>query len=156
MPTASTVLIAQLVLAAICLWAIVSDLRLRRLPNVLALTALASGLGFAFALHPAAVGLSHLWHALIALVAGLALFAVKWIGGGDAKFYAGVASWFPLKLAIPLIGFIALAAIGLFVAFFGIRRIQGKRVFARGAGDGTALPFGVAIGAAAALLFPLT
>lgn len=113
------------------------------------------GLGFAFYALPLSDAVSHVWHGLIALLAGLVLFAVRWIGGGDAKFYAAAAAWFPLRAALPLVGMIALFAVVLFMGFFTVRRLQGKRIVIGSKDDSAMMPFGVAIGAAAATLFAL-
>lgn len=151
----SLVLASKATLIGLCIAAAWLDLRSRRLPNVLALVTAIGGLGFAFALHPASTGLSHVWHGLGALVLGLVLFAVRWIGGGDAKFYAAAASWFPLKAALPLIGTIALTSVALFMVFFTVRRLQGKRIVMGSKDEAAMMPFGVAIGAAAAGLYAL-
>lgn len=149
----SIALASKATLIVLCIVAAWLDARFRRLPNMLALLTAGFGLGFAFALHPSGIGLSHLWHGLIALVLGLILFAAGWIGGGDAKFYAAASSWFPLKTALPLIGTIGLMSVALFVVFFTVRRLQGKRIVMGSKDQSAMMPFGIAIGAAAASLY---
>jgi prepilin peptidase CpaA len=62
----------------------------------------------------------HLLAGLIALGVGFALFAFGYIGGGDAKLYAGAALWLGLHdllvytlIATILGGFLTLALLGL-------------------------------------------
>ena len=73
-----------------------TDVTARRLPNWLSLALLVTGLAFAATQGGwSAVGW-HGAHAGIALLVGMALFATGGIGGGDAKFYTGLAAWFAL------------------------------------------------------------
>jgi prepilin peptidase CpaA len=83
-----------LVLPALLAAAAVWDLASFTIPNYVAL-ALAAAFGFfavAMGFSFAAIGL-HLLVGLIALVIGFTMFAFNYIGGGDAKLYAGVALW---------------------------------------------------------------
>lgn len=121
------------------------DLRERRLPNWLSGLALATGLA-------AGIGLVNQYdwwlfpaHAGLALVLGMGLFAIRWIGGGDAKFYAGLAAWLPLPQAGVMIGAIAISGLLLVMVWFTIRRLKGQPI--RNNDPSAQLPFGVAIGA---------
>lgn len=131
------------------------DIRWRRLPNWLCLTALAGGLALAFA-YAGLQGLStNALHSVVTLVAGMALFALGTIGAGDAKFYAGMAAWFPLHVAPFLALSVALAGLVLLVSWFSARRIiAAPRTAGAPRDDGpfAKLPFGVAIGVGAAVL----
>ena len=92
-------------------------------------------------------------HAAIALIVGMFLFKIKFIGGGDAKFYTGIACWFPLANALTLLGFTSI--VGFFMAMFFIFKgsragLTTRSVKARQRN----VPYGVAIaaGAIAAML----
>jgi prepilin peptidase CpaA len=77
-------------LAAAAVW----DLTSFTIPNhlSLALTALFGVFALVIGFSPAAIGV-HLLACLIALVIGFTMFALNYIGGGDAKLYAGIALW---------------------------------------------------------------
>lgn len=136
--------------------AIWSDVGRRRLPNalclvvaVLGLAALLYGGGFALA------G-SGLLHGVIALVVGIVLFSAGIVGGGDAKYYAAVAMWFPLNQAATLLLWVSAAGFILFIGWFFWRRLRGIKVQRRATTDADKFPYGVAIavGAIAAELVP--
>lgn len=135
-------------LAVLCLVACLCDLRLRRLPNLLcAVTALA---GLAQAVAFASAGTPWYWyllHGAIALLVGMALFAFRWIGGGDAKFYAALACWLPFGTdSVLLITSVCMVGFLLLVVWFVARRLQGKKIsMGRSGEDSAKLPFGIAI-----------
>lgn len=123
------------------------DVATRRIPNWSVL--LLAGLALA---HSLAVGAwddagSAAIHAALALVAGLLLFRFGVIGGGDAKLYTAAALGVPLAGAIPMLGYLAAAALIIFLALFvfyrgfKIRNSEGKRV-------SWTLPYAVPIAAA--------
>jgi prepilin signal peptidase PulO-like enzyme (type II secretory pathway) len=95
------------ILCALAVW---QDLKHRRLPNVLAVTALGLGLALRIPQGWAAVG-SGVAAALAALGFGLLLYATGAFGGGDAKWMAGVSSFLGLE--------------GLWVAFLGMAGFGG-------------------------------
>ena len=140
-----------LVLTASCL-----DIRYRRLPNWLCALALGSGLAFGLALGGWADVQSALVHALVALAVGIGFYALGWIGAGDAKYYASLAAWFPLRLGVPLLIAVSLAGLLLLIVWTLARR-KGHR---RGAERSQSslfdkLPYGVAISLGAATTFVL-
>ena len=98
------------------------DLASRRLPNWLCLLTAILGLGIAFG----TLGMMALWssagHGLIALVVGMMLFRFGWVGGGDAKFYAACACWFPLGSGILLLGLVSAAGLAVVLLWFGYRQ----------------------------------
>lgn len=122
----------------------IGDILQRRLPNWLSLALLVSGLVFAFTNGGLEAIGWHGAHAAIALAVGMALFAGGIIGGGDAKFYAGAAAWFPLSEGFALLLTVSLAGLVAIIVWFGSRR-----VFKPGPIDKDSLyakfPYGVAI-----------
>lgn len=122
------------------------DLTQRRIPNWLCgLTAVA---GLAVALWFGGLGGlgSHALHMGVALLGGMALFALGGFGGGDAKFYAGVAAWFAFGEGVQLLLCVALSGLLLLIVWFGYRRIKGLPVRRTRDGPWDGLPYGVAIG----------
>lgn len=145
--------LASGVLLALCITAAWLDISARRIPNWLCgITAIAGLLASVLLLGLPATG-SAVIHACIALIAGMLLFKIKFIGGGDAKFYAAVACWFPLGQALALLGFTSI--VGFFMALFFIFRgnRQGTMTRSEKARQKN-VPYGVAIaaGAMAAIL----
>ncbi|MGQ7829478.1 A24 family peptidase [Altererythrobacter sp. Z27] len=129
----------------------ITDIRERRLANWLSLALLLFGLAHGFALG----GLSALgWHgahAAIALLVGMALFAVGVIGGGDAKFYAGAAAYFPISAGLDLLLWVALSGGAAVIAWFGLRRVL-RREKPSPESLQAKFPYGVAIAAGAMLV----
>ncbi|MBX7458993.1 prepilin peptidase [Qipengyuania sp. 1NDH17] len=123
------------------------DIFTRRLPNILCGVMLLAGFGLAFASGGwTALGL-HAAHSVLALVVGYLLFLAGVFGGGDGKFYAAAASFFPLSGMLML--FVAITAAGLLLYIFWslLTRIMPSRI-GKG-GDFGKLPYGVAIGGGA-------
>lgn len=128
-----------------------SDLRGRRLPNLLVLGVLLCYL--AQAPWTTAVVWSHLGTGLIALLAGMALTAAGAMGAGDAKLaaavlcWAGPAAWLPVLLVV--------TQTGLLLVLLGVLARQALRW--RGSGPLAAgwrclsvergVPYGVALAA---------
>lgn len=125
----------------------VSDIRARRLPNWLALALLITGIAYALV---SADGLSdaamHAAHAGMALLVGMALFALRILGGGDVKFYTGLGAWFPLSQATSLLIWVALLGGVFAVIWLVFRRIRPSK---RETEDDlfTKFPYGIAIAA---------
>lgn len=136
-------------LIALCVAAAWLDLTQRRIPNWLCgLTAFA-GLTLATVLDGFSGLGSHALHTAVALLGGMALFALGGFGGGDAKFYAGVAAWFGLGDGVRLLLCVALGGLLLLIVWFGYRRIKGLPVRRTNDGPWDGLPYGVAIGVGA-------
>ena len=74
----------------------------------------------------------------------MALFAAGLFGGGDAKFYTGMAAFFPLSMGLELLSFVAIAGGLLALGWILARKIAPKNV-ANAKGNYTKLPYGVAI-----------
>ena len=98
----------------------------------------------------------HLLHAFIALVIGIGLFALRVIGGGDAKYYAANAIWFGMDSALRLLVSVSLAGLVVLIIWALWRRLHGLRAFSRGHDDTSKLPYGaaIAIGSVAAWYAP--
>lgn len=143
-------------LVAGCTAGAVLDVLFRRLPNLLCLALFAAGCGFA-AWSAGWMGLG--WHfglALIALLAGMLLFRLRWIGGGDAKFFAAAAMWFPLQQGPQLLLWVAVAGLGLVLLWVGYRRARGFKVSRQTDSPHEQLPYGVAIGIGTLIAFWMT
>ena len=76
----------------------------------------------------------------------MALFAAGLFGGGDAKFYAGMAAYFPLSAGFSLLLYVAIAGGILALGWIVGRRMLGGK-FAEPKGAYAKLPYGVAIAA---------
>lgn len=136
-------------LVAACAIAGWNDVYHRRIPNWLCAATAVAGLAFAlFAGGLPALG-SHALHGALALVAGMLLFRLGVLGGGDAKFYAAAAAWFALEQGLLLLISVALGGLLLLIVWFIYRRAAGKPVRRSGGDPGDSLPYGVAIGAGA-------
>jgi prepilin peptidase CpaA len=131
------------------------------IPNFLQVALIASFAAFVVVtgMAPAAIG-SHLLAGFLGLAAGFALFALGYIGGGDAKLFACIALWFGFH-NLPEFALLASVMGGaLTVALLTIRRIPLPGWLthqhwilrlheARGA-----IPYGVALAAGAFLILP--
>ena len=120
------------------------DILRRRLPNVLcAVFAVVGAARLAVIEGPAALLLSTV-HSVIALLVGMGLFALGWIGGGDAKFYAAAALGIPLAIAFKLLFWTSISGLLLLIVF-----IIGARLFPKATRERffprRELPYGVAI-----------
>lgn len=134
-----------------------TDVIARRLPNWLALVLLVFGLVAATVLGGWASLGWHAAHAAIALVVGMVLFAIGAFGGGDAKFYTGMAAFFPLSQALNLFVFVAISGLILIIAWLVLKRtVFTKRSTKEG--DFAKFPYGIAIavGGMFAAWLPLT
>jgi prepilin peptidase CpaA len=106
------------------------------------------------------IGLSLLVGA-VALAAGMAMFALRWIGGGDAKLFAAAALWLGLAGSTTYLAVIGIAGGGLAMGLLGLRSAwvrpylpTGPAWFARLAQPGENVPYGVAIAVGALAAFP--
>lgn len=143
----------------------VKDLVSYRIPNWISLALIAGFLaaaaaGLAAGASPAALGLN-LAVGAAGLAVGVALFALGWIGGGDAKLFAAAALWIGWPGAPTLLAVTALAGGGLAVLLLGLRSplarplaLAGPAWFARLAEPGESVPYGVAIAVGALTAFP--
>ena len=122
------------------------DVFFRRLPNLLCLALFAFGCGFAI-WNNGWIGLGwHLALSLTVLLVGILLFRLRWIGGGDAKFFAAAAVWFPLQRGPEFVLWVAIAGFALVLVWVGYRRTRGLKLSRQSVSPQDQLPYGVAIG----------
>jgi len=153
-----------LVFPAMVILAALKDVASYTIPNWIPLTLIA-----AFPLAALAVGLplpamgTAALAGVIALFAGMAMFAARWIGGGDAKLFAAAALWLGLPAATSYIFFTCLAGGLLAGLLLAMRSARMRPVLAAGPGwlaklsePGGAVPYGVAIAVGALAAFPLS
>lgn len=137
------------------------DLTSYTIPNWISLALIA---GFALAavasgLPLAQVGL-HLAIFAAALAAGMAMFALRWIGGGDAKLFAAAALWLGPQAGLTYLIATCIAGGALALTLLSLRSMW-LRAFAnlgppwliRLASPGEAVPYGVAIAVGALFAF---
>lgn len=123
-----------------------SDAFHRRIPNWLCAATAAAGLLFGFLSGGAPMLGNQALHALIALFIGMLLFKFGVFGGGDAKFYAGVAAWFTLSEATALLLLVSLCGLLVLIVWFLFRRAMGKPLKRLSTDPSDSLPYGIAIG----------
>lgn len=156
-------LAAALVLCfpALVLTAAFSDVVTFTIPNWIPLALLAAFpvAGFAVGVPLPAIGL-HLAIGFAVLVAGMALFALRWMGGGDAKLIAAVALWLGWPALAPFALSAAMAGGGLAIALLMLRSAHFRPMISLGprwvnklAEPGHGIPYGVAIAAGALTAF---
>ena len=121
-----------------------------------AVAAVALGLPWRLVAADAAVG-------FVALVAAMVMFALRWIGGGDAKLFAAAALWLGLSGAPTFLLVTGLAGGALAVGLLALRSgpLQaianaGPAWVVRLAKPGEGVPYGVAIALGALVAFPLS
>ena len=143
--------------------AAIFDLASFTIPNFLNLALFA-----AFAVFAGVIGLSlgaagwHVLAGLLGLVVGFTLFALGWIGGGDAKLFAAVALWlgFTDMMVYALVASICGGALTL--AILLLRQCPLPALLARQSwllrlhDEHSGIPYGVALAAGAFLILPST
>jgi prepilin peptidase CpaA len=98
---------------------------------------------------------------VFALFAAMGMFAMGWIGGGDAKLFAAAALWLGFPAVVNFVLITGLAGGALAVALLGLRSMwlrpiaeRGPAWFSRLARPGGDVPYGVAIAFGALAAFP--
>lgn len=158
------VLAAALVLCfpALVLAAAVSDATSFTIPNriSLALLAIFPVAGLAVGLPLPTLGL-HLAVGLGALVIGMAMFALRWLGGGDVKLIAAGVLWLGLPATPTFLLVGALVGGGLAMALLALRSDSFRPIVALGppwvnrlASPDQGVPYGVAIAVGALWALP--
>jgi prepilin peptidase CpaA len=139
------------------------DLASFTIPNWLQLALIASFAVFVFLAGISAPALGgHILAAFIALAVGFTLFALGYVGGGDAKLFAVIALWFGIG---DLANFALVASLmggGLTLAMITLRRMplpasfSGQAWIARLHDEKAGIPYGVALAAGALAILPHT
>ena len=96
-----------------------------------------------------------------ALAAGMAMFALRWAGGGDAKLFAVIALWLGWPALLTFVVWTALAGGALAFGLLALRSARARPLIligppwmARLAEPGAGVPYGLALAAGALLAFP--
>jgi prepilin peptidase CpaA len=151
------------VFAALVIGAAVRDLATFTIPNWISIALV---LAFAPAALVAGVSLPDIGISFAVglgmLVIGAAMFALGWIGGGDAKLMAAAAIWVGLRGLAPFAIYTALAGGLLALGLVALRSAWLRPLAAVGPGwtqrlatPGESAPYGVAIAAGALAAFAL-
>ncbi|MFO1186059.1 MAG: prepilin peptidase [Alphaproteobacteria bacterium] len=96
------------------------------------------------------------------LIVGMAMFAMRWFGGGDAKLLAAAAPWVGIAHALDYVIGVALIGGLLVLALMMFRKMPLPAVAAerpwilRLHSSEEGVPYGVALAAAGVILFPQT
>jgi prepilin peptidase CpaA len=156
------------ILPALFAAAAVWDLTSYTIPNVLILAFLTLFVVFAgvamvngqgFSLHEAGM---HAAAGAIGLVAGMALFAAGWIGGGDAKLFAVAALWLGWDMLFPYTLLASILGGGLTLGLLAFRTMPLPAFLARQewimrlADRQGGIPYGIALATAALIVLPET
>ena len=150
------------VFPGVMIFAALSDATSFTIPNRLSLVLLAAFLPVALALgRPMSeIGLD-LGVGAAALLAGMAMFALGWIGGGDAKLFAVAGLWLGWPASLSFLVVTALAGGGLALLLLNARSAFVRSRLAGAPGwverlitPGGDVPYGVAIAAGALAAYP--
>lgn len=101
----------------------------------------------------------HLTCALAVLAAGFACFALRWIGGGDAKLAAATTLWLGFGLTLPYLVYAAMAGGVLTLAILMLRRMPLTPFLARYRwlerlhDRKSGVPYGIALAAAGLMTY---
>ena len=133
------------------------------IPNAIPLALIATFAVFAVATHFSfAQAGSHLAGGAIGLVVGFLLFAIGYIGGGDAKLFAGAALWFGIPDLLPYALLATIMGGALALLLMGMRRLPLPAFLVREAwlarlhDAKSGIPYGVALAAGALIILPQT
>lgn len=137
-----------------------SDLLTMRISNKLVLFLVASFCVLALAINlPLQQFAMHVACALVVLAAGFALFAMRWIGGGDAKLAAATTLWLGFGLTLPYLVYAALLGGVLTLAILALRQLPLTPLLARYSwierlrDKQAGVPYGVALAVAGLLTY---
>jgi prepilin peptidase CpaA len=146
---------------AAVIFAGIRDLTTFTIPNWISLAIIALFFPVALITH---LSLPHLEGAVLvglaALVLGVGLFALGWIGGGDAKLLAASALWMGWPAVLPFLIWTSVAGGLLSVALLASRKVAGyyplggPAWFGRLMQPGGPAPYGLAIAAGGLIAFP--
>jgi len=137
-----------------------SDLLTMRISNKLVLFLVASFFIVAIAINlPLQQFAMHVTCALVVLAVGFALFALRWIGGGDAKLAAATTLWLGFGLTLPYLVYAALLGGVLTLVILALRHMPLTPFLARYRwlerlhDRKTGVPYGIALALAGLLTY---
>ena len=152
--------VALLLFPAAMALAASSDLLTMRISNKLVLFLVASFCVLAIAINlPLQQFAMHVACALVVLAAGFAFFALRWVGGGDAKLAAATTLWLGFGLTLPYLIYAALLGGALTLAILALRRMPLTPFLARYRwlerlhDSKTGVPYGIALAVAGLLTY---
>ncbi|GLQ19949.1 prepilin peptidase [Algimonas porphyrae] len=152
--------IVTLIFAVPLLIAAYTDFWSMKIPNKVSL---AMAAGFVIALPMTWQGLpalaEHLSVGLVFFAAGFAMFALGWLGGGDAKLMAAISLWFGWGDVMPFVLYTTLfgAALGIFMMLSDTLlpvRVRTSELGMRMFQGGKDMPYGLALAAGALFVWP--
>jgi prepilin peptidase CpaA len=156
-----SMVLAMMVLPLLLALAAGWDLASYTIPNLLPVGIAAAFVAFGLVCGlPAATWAAHCAAGFVALIAGFALFAARWIGGGDAKLFAATALWFGFGDLMSYALVAALIGGALTLTLLMVRRIPLPAVLirqgwiARLHDHRSGVPYGVALAAGALAVLP--
>jgi len=126
---------------------------------VFAALVLLSGHGTGIGMTLIAIGW-HLAAGIVALVAGMALFAAGYVGGGDAKLYAAASLWLGWNCFFEYTLYASLLGGALTLALLALRKmplpamLHGQGWLLRLVDKDSGVPYGIALAAAALFMLP--
>ncbi|HEY1961626.1 MAG TPA: prepilin peptidase [Rhizomicrobium sp.] len=139
------------------------DLASYTIPNFIPVAVLLAFMLFALFSHQnAAFFEAHALATLIGLLAGFVLFALGYIGGGDAKLFASAAAWFGMHDLMTYVLAASLLGGVLTLALLSVRRfplpaaLAGRAWIARLHEPRGGIPYGVALAAGGIAILPYT
>jgi prepilin peptidase CpaA len=159
MPEMLVIVVLPALLAIAAGW----DVASYTIPNALQLALIASFVVFVFAagFSPGEIG-SHVLAGFLGLLVGFTLFALGYVGGGDAKLFACTVLWFGFS-DFPKYALIATVLGGAFAVVLVLMRsvplpdlLMRRPWIARLHSRGSGIPYGVALAAGAFLVLPQT
>jgi len=137
-----------------------SDLLTMRISNKLVLLLVAGFCILAVAINlPLQVFAMHATCALLVLAVGFALFALRWIGGGDAKLAAATTLWLGFGMTLPYLMYAAVLGGILTLLILALRRfpltpfLARYRWLERLHDRKSGVPYGIALAAAGILTY---
>jgi len=148
-----------MLLAAAAGW----DLASFTIPNAIPLALMAAFAVFAVVIQmPLSIAAAHLFGGFVGLVVGFALFALGYVGGGDAKLFACTALWLGVSDLMAYALFASVMGGALALMLMTARRIPLPAFMLREAwlvrlhDAKSGIPYGVALAAGALLVLPQT
>jgi len=155
--------IVLLIFPVLMVFAASSDLFTMRISNLLVLMLVVGFFIVALIVQmPVEIILSNLGCAAVVLLVTFAFFAFGWIGGGDAKLAAATVLWLGLSLLLPYIVYSGLLGGALTLVLLAFRNLplpaslQRIRWLDRLHDKKQGVPYGIALAAAALLVYPQT